>query len=96
MADAAVILFPDGKASVTNLDPANRSTSTQVGAKKWISGPPLYAAPNMISICEVQVASTDTGQTANTYRWVADLPNNASSPTTWNYFGNAFVSIGGI
>lgn len=64
--------------------------------RRFLVGPPLRGAGNTAALCILQLPSTDAGQTANTYRWDADIPWNATSPTAFSYVGDAFVSLGGI
>lgn len=64
--------------------------------RKYLVGVPMLGASSTVGIHILQLPSADAGQTANTYRWIEDLPFNATSPTVFNYAGEGFVSIGGL
>ena len=95
MPDVALFNVPLGAATFT-ATPTGGDTVTKPSARRWCLGPPIKGASFSAGLFELQVPSTDTGQTANTYRWTEDVPYNAASPTAYTYFGNAFVSIGGL
>jgi hypothetical protein len=96
MPDVAVILgLPNGQASFT-VQPNGGDTVTKPGSRRWIFGPSQTGVASYVALCQLQIPSTDAGQTANTYRYVGDQLFNGAAPTTWSYFGNAFVSLGGI
>lgn len=93
MPDVAVMLGVPATFTVT---PTGGDTVTIPDARRFCYGPPINGAQKQASLWELQVPSTDAGQTANTYRWLDDVPYNTSSPTSYIYFGNKFRSIGGI
>lgn len=96
MSDVAVVLgLGLGQATFT-VTPTGGDTATIPGARRWLLGPPVNGAPGMCGHFELQLQSTDAGQTANTYRWIRDQAYNASAPTAYTYFGNGFVPLGGI
>lgn len=96
MPDVAVMIgLPMGQASFT-VAPVAGDTVTRASAKGYVIGPPVNGAAKMAAQYILQLASTDTGQTANTYRWVADIQFNGAAPTTWSYVGDGFVSLGGV
>ncbi len=95
MPDVAVFLVPKGAASYT-IAAAGGDTVTKPGSRQYVIGPPINGAASYAGFFQLQLPSTDAGHTANTYRWEQDIPNNAASPTSYVYFGNAFVSIGGL
>ena len=96
MPDVAVVIgLPNGAATFT-ISPVGGDTATIPGARKFLIGPPVNGDPTMIGRFEVQVQSADAGETANTYRWVGDEPFNAAAPTSYSYFGDTFISLGGI
>jgi hypothetical protein len=96
MPDVAVFLgLPFGQVSFSAV-PVAGDTVTKPSARRYVVGPPVMGTPSYAAQYILQVPSTDAGQTANTYRYVADVPFGAAAPTTWSYFGNAFVSLGGL
>ena len=97
MPDVAVMVgLPLGQASFT-VTPTGGDTVTLAGTRRWVYGPPPSGNPGMNGIFELQIPSTDTGQTANTYRWVGEIEASASAAlTSYTYAGNTFTSIGGI
>jgi hypothetical protein len=96
MPDVAVILgVPFGQATFT-CAPTGGDTVTIPGSRRWLYGPAQFGNPSCNGQFELQVPSTDTGQTANTYRWIGDVPASGSALTAFTYAGNTFKSLGGI
>lgn len=95
MPDVAVFYVPSGAASYT-IAAAGGDTVTKPGSRRYVIGPPINGALSYAGFYALQIPSTDAGQSANTYRWERDIPNNAASPTSYVYFGNAFTSLGGL
>lgn len=96
MPDVCVILgLPNGAASFT-VAPTGGDTATKPGSRQRLIGPPTDGGPNNVGHFDLQVASTDAGHTANTYRWVRNAAFNSAAPTAYLYASNGFIAIGGL
>ena len=95
MPDVCVITGIVGTTTFT-VSPTGGDTVTIPDARQRLIGPPAVSAANKIGNYILAVASTDSGRTANTYRWTDDELYYTSSQTGYVYAGNAFRSLGGL
>jgi hypothetical protein len=96
MPDVAVIVGYPVSPSTFTVSPTGGDTVTKASARQRLTGPPSSGEANKVGNFILQVPSTDTGHTANTYRWTDDEFYYTTSPTGYVYAGNAFVSLGGL
>ena len=86
MADSLTIKWANGQADTTGVNPTNSATATGVGAKQFLTGPPLYGGLHTQGRFDCAIAGT-----SGTFTWLRDeaIDNSLASPTTFLYGGEA-------